>query len=66
MPLLPDKGRHTWGQLHQKFGVNLLTLVASFAVSLCNTNGTAHFKNHKQLLEYHHLLSLRDIWWSKF
>jgi hypothetical protein len=23
-------------------------------------------KNCKQLLEYQHLLLLRDIWWSKF
>ncbi len=29
-------------------------------------NGTAHFKKGKQLFEYHHLLLLRDIWWSKF
>jgi hypothetical protein len=28
-------------------------------------NGTAHFKKCKQLLEYQHLLLLRDIWWSK-
>jgi hypothetical protein len=29
-------------------------------------NGTAHFKNCKQLLECQHLLLLRDIWWPKF
>ena len=28
-------------------------------------NGTARFKNCKQLFEYKHLLLLRDIWWSK-
>jgi hypothetical protein len=29
-------------------------------------NGTAQFKQCKQLFEYQHLLLLRDIWWSKF
>jgi hypothetical protein len=29
-------------------------------------NGTACFKECKQLFEYQHLLLLRDIWWSKF
>jgi hypothetical protein len=29
-------------------------------------NGTMHFKKCKQLLEHQHLLSLRDMWWSKF
>jgi hypothetical protein len=29
-------------------------------------NGTARFKKCKPLIEYQHLLLLRDIWWSKF
>ncbi len=29
-------------------------------------NGTARFKNSKQMFWYQHLLLLRDIWWSKF
>jgi hypothetical protein len=29
-------------------------------------NGTARFKECKQLFEYQHLLLLGDIWWSKF
>ncbi len=33
---------------------------------ICPTyNGTLHFLKWKQLLEYQHLLLLRDIWWSK-
>jgi hypothetical protein len=38
-------------------------LVSSHTYSL---NGTVHFKKGKQLFEYHHLLLLRDIWWTKF
>jgi hypothetical protein len=33
---------------------------------LTTINGTVHFKKCKQLFEGHHLLFLRDIWWSKF
>ncbi len=29
-------------------------------------NGSAHFEKCKQLLEYHNLLLLNDIWWLKF
>ncbi len=29
-------------------------------------NGTAHFKNCKQLFEYQHLLLIKDNCWSKF
>ncbi len=28
-------------------------------------NGTAFFKNCKQLFKFQHLLLLRDVWWSK-
>ncbi len=31
-----------------------------------SNNGIANFKKYKQLFEYHHLLWLRDIWWSRF
>jgi hypothetical protein len=30
-----------------------------------SSNGTVHFRKCKQLLEYQHLLLLRDIWCSK-
>jgi len=49
--------------------VNFITLhFARITVYIINTlhNGTTHLKKCKQLLEYQHLLLLRDIWWSKF
>jgi hypothetical protein len=33
---------------------------------MMHSNGTVRFEKCKQLFEYQHLVSLRDIWWSKF
>jgi hypothetical protein len=41
-----------------------IPIVASKALE--RSNGTAHFKKCKKIFEHHHLLLLRDIWWSKF
>jgi hypothetical protein len=30
----------------------------------CSSNESTHFKKCKQLIEYQHLLLLRDIWWK--
>jgi hypothetical protein len=37
----------------------------TFLMSECD-NGTACFKKCEQLFEYQNLLSLTNIWWSKF
>jgi hypothetical protein len=44
----------------------LAALGANASITTGDYNATMHFKRFKQWFEYHHLLLLRDIWWSKF
>ncbi len=48
-----------------KFNPNTFGSIQNLGLILV-VNGTAHFKKHKQLYEYKHILFLRDIWWTKF